>query len=983
MNYEILLSKLLRLPLKKCAKIYDKFIKEDNHTFAESIQAMEAFETKARYIEMIKEDAMFELMLALSMMSMNKNMVVDELFEESEGYPMIIWIEVIGEFDAQRINGILKNYGTKLPSTKVETLIINLPRSQQADAIEKYQSSLDPTSELFQSFYYCLGEDAQSKVKQLFPNSIKINPLLELEDVEEGLIAKKVIAQKEKLKEVPMDSIIEFLLLKENNFNNALEVLKNYSDRLNEISDMRFKLLVGRLNQLSGKVRKEYSLFGEDDDELEEPRLLIFKTLKSRFKSLGLKETLELMDAKVSAYYDNKLGNDIAYEFLDVAYKDDGLRDYINEKTIKLLIEKFENECSKKEYTIDDFKRLVENVRTIKPQKLIHDDYIEAMIACRKLMKNQEINNQNSYYIELKDKFSKMLNEEVERDGTTTEELNTDVLFYRLVKGTIDFANVFNTKTYKGLAYIMKANKVYEDPDVITKFLTDEQVSKLNISPALQWQKVKIKEALRKKDKNIPDEDIKLNWVVNERLALQLLCYFGEQRARHIINADMKVNRMEHLFDNIDYTRIKIDENGSPIVNEEIMDFFFGKGSVKEKNSIMNKLIREELPDFDKIVSEFCNNYEEIKEACNGVVTVKRITNYYEDKNLPIELKPHQYAYKKAIKEIKYLDEDKLTKAVALCDDAAKRKYSSIPKENGELGNFTYEILDLKDSMHVASGYLSHCCFVIDGISYSALKHSMQSKNGRIMFVYYKEMFLGQSWIWRNGDVVCFDSVEAGSLRHGAYADNLKVVDVYKKVAEEILHDSKQNETEEERVKIVTVGSSDFRFEDLEDLKVDQVPRPLERDCYVYDSFKQKILAGKMPQNPRYKEVSVKYKDPRKKVFQILDMKDANIDYLDEAILKLQAIKYEATGNEESVDLNNINQLFVGDDWYIKTTKDGDVEVEITDDDEDTVKECRNYGEVIGVHFERHYDRNDNEITPTKEEVVKKLKLAKVESRRG
>ena len=41
-------------------------------------------------------------------------------------------------------------------------------------------------------------------------------------------------------------------------------------------------------------------------------------------------------------------------------------------------------------------------------------------------------------------------------------------------------------------------------------------------------------------------------------------------------------------------------------------------------------------------------------------------------------------------------------------------------------------------------------CFVVDGISHSALEHSMTSQNGRTFVVYYKNRFLTQSWIWRN-----------------------------------------------------------------------------------------------------------------------------------------------------------------------------------------------------------------------------------------
>ena len=94
-------------------------------------------------------------------------------------------------------------------------------------------------------------------------------------------------------------------------------------------------------------------------------------------------------------------------------------------------------------------------------------------------------------------------------------------------------------------------------------------------------------------------------------------------------------------------------------------------------------------------------------------------------------------------------------------------------------------MLDIKDPMAIAVGYMSHCCFTIGGLSDSSLRHSMKSQNGRTFVVHHKGNFVTQSWVWRNGDVVCFDSVEAGSSRHNAYDDELSLVDVYKKAASE------------------------------------------------------------------------------------------------------------------------------------------------------------------------------------------------------
>lgn len=975
MNFEILLSKLLRLPLKKALDIYNEYLKNNQDNFANNLRASNLLMEKTTTRRRIKDECFEDALMALAFMSQKKKQLADMMLEEIKPYPMIIWMEVTGEMDDEGIKGVLKNYSDKLPSSIIETLIINLSEGKQVTAINKYKHRLDPKQDFFHSFYYCLGKEAQEELIRCFPSSININPLLELTDLSSEQIKESLIASKDKYKKSSMDDIVETLLLKLNSSEDIFSVLKEYEDRQQEISDMRFKLLVGRL-----KVLLNEETYRHRFENAEE----IFEKLKARFKSLGLKETLEILDANVDGYYDCEHGNDIIYEFLDIAYEDEKLRPFVNEKTITSLITRFIEQCKQKEYSLEDFKNLVEKTTTTKPHKLIKDDYIEAMIACSSLMKNHIISDNDPYFIELRRRFISMLNDQVVKDGTLTEEVNFNGLFYRLIKGSVDFDKIFNTKTYRGLIYLTKAGQVLNNQDLITTYLSDEQVRKLDISPVLRLKKELTKKAKKKHDDEHPDKSFNPIYAISdfkERMMLQLLCYFGEIRASHIIKSDMKNTRMENVFDNINYKDVEIDENGKPIVNQELMDFLFGRGSVSEKNTVMNKIIREELLDFGRYIPEICNNYEEIKKACHGIITVKRATAHFEDIELPVQLKPNQYTYKSALKEMRTTNEETLKKGISLCDDARSRTSSTIPKVKGRLGDFTYEILDVKDPFALAVGYLSHCCFVVDGISYSALKHSLQSMNGRTFVVYHKGKFLAQSWMWRNGDVVCFDSVETGSSIHGAYNDDIKLVDVYKQVANDIMQISNQNETEQEKVKVVTVGASDYIFNGLEKVE-GKVPRPQERDVYVYDSSSQGILAGKMPKKPNYEPVSIRYTDPRKRVHKFLSIEDADVDDLDEALLKLQAIKYESTGSEDIEDLTSMNQLFVGQDWYIKTTKEGNIDVEILGDDV-CLEESKQYAELLGISFEMEHKELNDGYKLSKEDVVKQLRKTKLESRRG
>lgn len=574
---------------------------------------------------------------------------------------------------------------------------------------------------------------------------------------------------------------------------------------------------------------------------------------------------------------------------------------------------------------------MVNNIGKGGKTKLISDDYIEAIIACGKLLVARVIDDENPLFVELRNKFSADLLRHLERDGTYRENVSLNGVFYRLTKGSLSFVQVYTTKTYRGLIFLTKCGEAVDAADHITTYLTDEQLAKLDISSVRRWKVSPFK---------IDDEANEL--IFTKRMGLQLLCYFGRDRGKYLMEAGMQANFMENLFDGLNYAAIAIDENGNPKINGCLSEFLFGRGKLKESNSIINKMIRGELPEFKSWFTEFCNSFEKVNEACNGSLSVKRIVNYFENVELPIELKPDEVKFNRALSEMNTLDTGLLIEGLNLCKDARNRDYSSIPKVEGRMDDFVYKVLDLDDSLAIAVGYLSHCCFIVRGISYSSLKHSMQSRNGRTFVVYYKGKFLTQSWIWRNGDVICFDSVEAGSKDHEVYKDEIKLVDVYKRAAEEMLYKSKQAEDELERVKVVTIGASDYILDGLVVIK-GYNPHPLERGLYVADSSRQRILAGKMPDNPRYGSVEVRYRDKRKRVVTIDDIDKADIDTLDEVALEINSLRYQIHGEEMPIEFSLYAKIVVGDGWYILIGNDGAVENGVLKKDEETTTEYERY----------------------------------------
>jgi len=936
MNFVVLLNSILRLPLEKARKVFEDYQKNVGFkNFYEQQRVLDMLTEKAIIQRQIKDEAIVESFLYLGMMTKRKKLFSEECFEIIKKYPMIIWIEFIGSCMPQDIMALLNNYAEELPSSLIETCIINLPTKMQLIALDKYKNKLDSEGPMFGNFYYSVDKVTRKKLKEYFPEQIEDDILLELQDLEENEMFQKLLSEEERLKKRPSDDLIEFILLKAQKVETLNKFLELYKDKVNECSTEKFKLLFTRYRYLS-MMSSHYDDFEDEEDEEigEREEILknsdLFKLFKEKFHLLGLEETLSLFDEKAS-YGSEQFTVEVVLGLLDIAYADCDIADYINEATIIEAITKFVEKCRSQEYSIDAFEELVKKIEVNGKQKLIFDDYIEAIIACGKLLKNGTINNQNPLFLELRGKFTEDLINRIQKDGTYLEKISLNGIFYRLAKGSIPFDKVYLTKTYKGLIYLSKCGEVVENADYITNFLTDEQLAKLNIKPVIRWKK-EIHRTNTKADN--------LSFV--ERMGLQLLTYFGNNRGRYLLESDMQGNRMENLFDGLRYENITVNEKGEANINQELIRYLFGKGMMKEPNSVINRMMRGEIPEFEKYFTEFCNTFEEIQKACNGVLSVKRIIRYFENIDFPIELKPDEVEMKDALREMNTTDRELLYEAIGLCKDARSRENSSIPKVEGRLGDFTYRILNLDDPLAVAVGYLSHCCFVVQGISYSALKHSMQSSNGRTFVVYYQGKFLTQSWVWRNGDVICFDSVEAGSAQHGMYKDDIKLVDVYQQAAREMLYISAHTEDELQKIKVVTVGKSDYEFRNLISVEI-PAPRPLEKDIYVYDSSRQQILAGKMPDKPNYGEVGVQYQDPRKKAIIINDVTHADIDILDEIEVNINSLKYQIYQDESPLDYSNYSKIISGDGWYILIQNDGTVESGTLEKTEETVEEYNQY----------------------------------------
>ena len=162
---------------------------------------------------------------------------------------------------------------------------------------------------------------------------------------------------------------------------------------------------------------------------------------------------------------------------------------------------------------------------------------------------------------------------------------------------------------------------------------------------------------------------------------------------------------------------------------------------------------------------------------------------------------------------------DVVEETLKLHDGIINRKYSSIPRVKGDIGEYSYEVLRLDDVKGVAVGSMTQCCFTVKGAGYSSLKHALTSPNGRILVVKKDGSLVAHSWLWRNGNVLCLDNIEV--IKEIKEIDFL---DVYLKFAEDVTKKSLEVEGNEKCIQNVMLGVNSF------DQKIDGIN---EFKCYI------------------------------------------------------------------------------------------------------------------------------------------------------
>ncbi len=200
-------------------------------------------------------------------------------------------------------------------------------------------------------------------------------------------------------------------------------------------------------------------------------------------------------------------------------------------------------------------------------------------------------------------------------------------------------------------------------------------------------------------------------------------------------------------------------------------------------------------------IAQIQRRFSEIKTfnaSIKGGLTYEVALNYIRETPYHrVEVGNEELA--KLVSQSGYSQED-FEELQRLFDEGETREFSSIPRIIGERGGYTYEMLRLDDPLTLLIGKLTDCCQELheSQSGETSMTHSMLSRDGRVMVVRDEQgRIVAQSWVWRNGSVICYDNIEIPKARFEDYRRNhpeegksglaKQVLEVYKQATRDIM----------------------------------------------------------------------------------------------------------------------------------------------------------------------------------------------------
>ena len=292
-------------------------------------------------------------------------------------------------------------------------------------------------------------------------------------------------------------------------------------------------------------------------------------------------------------------------------------------------------------------------------------------------------------------------------------------------------------------------------------------------------------------------------------------------------------------------------------------------------------------------------------------------------------------------------------RAAALYNKYKNRFLSSIPDVEGVYENLSYEMVGLQTEEILTNGIDSYVlpkginvsCLTPNGKAATSLEHGATNVNGRFFKIYQNNKILCYSWVWRAGEVLCFDNIEVTKWLLQIPNYERLVYQIYYSVSKRLVEITNTNE--KDGIKMVVIGRTDkdVSIEPIDLLKdttifnLEPFSPNSDKELYLEDSkYKQVVIYMKdIPNNTN--DVQPIYKRIRKKIIHFDELTDS-------VIKRLKSIYFDYCIESCEKDEKKFDYVngYIGDDWFIGIDKNDNKEFYYYGNDDRLFEETKKFG---------------------------------------
>lgn len=294
-------------------------------------------------------------------------------------------------------------------------------------------------------------------------------------------------------------------------------------------------------------------------------------------------------------------------------------------------------------------------------------------------------------------------------------------------------------------------------------------------------------------------------------------------------------------------------------------------------------------------------------------------------------------------------------KGIKLYEDYRKRIKSSIPDYHDKSNELDYGLVSLHDRRIISNGigkYIlpnnlkASSCLTPNGKAKTCLEHGAINPNGRFFKIEKNNKIVAYSWIWRAGDVLCFDNIELTEEIEKIPDIEKTIYEIYMKAAKGIVE-----KTEKEKnggIKLVLIGRNPIdvknsyidNLQKLNEITDENYTPNSKEELYLKDSENKVILYVKNSDNLDTKDVEPIYLYEREKVNRFEELEDNLLK------IRINSIYYDycLQNSKKYHEIDNIYKSgYIGEDWFVGKKDDETYDFYYNNNDKRLFQEVKEY----------------------------------------